>query len=150
MLIRNSRVLGYCMCFRDAKAIIGCTLENDSFFQILFQDCKSETVTTLKAIPSTSCDQKEHTFKLTPACPLVIENKVCEDVEKTFVAKIPREVCELHPREVCVDIVKQYPALQGHQNCKFLPRETCSPERVQPKEVTRPVIKKVTYAFGME
>ena len=86
----------------------------------------------------------EHIFKLTPSCPLVIENKICNDVEKTFVANVPKEVCELHPREVCVDIVKQYPSLQVAQNCKLLPRETCSPERVQPKEVTRPVIKKVS------
>ena len=30
-------------------------------------------------------------------------------------------------------------------DCQYLPRETCSPERVQPKEITRPVIKKVIY-----
>ena len=43
------------------------------------------------------------------------------------------------------DIVKQYPSLQMVTDCQYLPRETCSPERVQPKEITRPVIKKVIY-----
>ena len=56
---------------------------------------------------------------------------------------VPKESCELHPREVCIDVVKQYPTLVMDTDCQVLPRETCSPERVQPKEVTRPVIKKV-------
>jgi hypothetical protein len=46
------------------------------------------------------------------------------------------------------DIVKQYPSLQMVTDCQFLPRETCSPERVQPKEITRPVIKKVIITLG--
>ena len=56
---------------------------------------------------------------------------------------VPKESCELNPREVCIDVVKQYPTLVMDTDCQVLPRETCSPERVQPKEVTRPIIKKV-------
>jgi len=107
------------------------------------RDCSTEQITSLKAIPSTSCDQKVHHFEVSPACPLVVENKVCQDIEKTFVANVPKETCELHTREVCRDIVKQYPSLKMETKCKHLPRETCSPERVQPKEITKPVIKKV-------
>ena len=109
----------------------------------MFQVCSKEEIITLKAIPNTSCDQKSHTICTTPACPVVVEDKVCQDIEKTFVTKIPKEICELHPREVCTNVVKQYPSLKMVSTCKNLPRETCSPERVQPKEVTRPVIKKV-------
>ena len=101
----------------------------------------------MKAIPQTSCDQKSREICVTPACPLVVENKVCEDVEKTFISMVPKESCELHPREVCTDVVKQYPSLQMVSDCQYLPRETCSPERVQPKEVTRPVIKKVSLCY---
>lgn len=64
-------------------------------------------------------------------------------MEKTFVNLVPTETCEIHPREVCVDVLKQYPSLKIVKNCDVLPRETCNPERVLPKEVTRPVIKKV-------
>ena len=110
---------------------------------IPLQVCSKETIKTLKVIPQTSCEQKEHKIKTTPSCPLVIENKVCQDVQKTFIMNIPKEQCELHPREVCHEIVKQYPSLQMVTKCKHLPRETCSPERVQPKEVTKPIIKKV-------
>ena len=98
----------------------------------------------MKVIPRTSCDQKNQTLCTTQACPLVVENKVCEDIEKTFITKIPKENCEIQPREVCNNVVRQYPSLKMVKTCKNLPRETCSPERVQPKEVTKPIIKKVS------
>lgn len=60
-----------------------------------------------------------------------------------FVRKVPKETCEIHPREVCFDIEKQYPKLKMHSECQYLPRETCTPERVRPKEINRPVIKKI-------
>ena len=55
----------------------------------------------------------------------------------------PIEQCELNPRQVCYDIVKQYPTLKMVTDCQILPRETGNPERVRPKEVTKPVIKKI-------
>ena len=73
----------------------------------------------------------------------VVDNEVCQDVEKTFVSMKPIEQCELNPRQVCYDIVKQYPTLKMVTDCQILPRETCNPERVRPKEVTKPVIKKI-------
>ena len=60
-----------------------------------------------------------------------------------FVRKVPKEACEIHPREVCYDIEKQYPKLKMATECQYLPRETCTPERVRPKETRQPVIKKV-------
>jgi len=107
------------------------------------KECKTESVTVKKVIPNTSCDQKKTQLCRTPLCPMIIENKVCRDIEKTFIAMVPKETCEIHPREVCTDIVKQYPSLKMVTKCQILPRETCSPERVQPKEVTKPVLKKV-------
>ena len=66
-----------------------------------FQDCTTKQIITKKQIPNTSCDQVSREICVTPACPLVVENKVCQDVEKTFVTMVPKESCELHPREVC-------------------------------------------------
>ena len=71
----------------------------DRFY--FFQDCSTKQITTKKQIPNTSCDQVSREICVTPACPLVVENKVCQDVEKTFVTMVPKESCELHPREVC-------------------------------------------------
>ena len=120
-------------------------------YQVPKKVCINDAVNTLKAIPQTSCDQKSHEICVTPACPLVVKNEVCEDITKTFVSMVPKENCELHPREVCTDIVKQYPSLKMVSHCDILPRETCSPERVQPREVVKPVIKKVcTLKAGFE
>ena len=80
----------------------------------------------------------------------MVENKVCEDIEKTFIIKIPKENCEIQPREVCNNVVRQYPSLKMDTKCKMLPRETCSPERVHPKEITKPVLKKVSKRYLIE
>jgi len=124
-----------------------CNENGQDCMQFTRKECSTQQITTKKQIPNTSCDQVSREICVTPACPLVVENKVCQDVEKTFVTMVPKESCELHPREVCTDIVKQYPSLQMVTDCQYLPRETCSPERVQPKEITRPVIKKVCTAI---
>jgi len=112
---------------------------------VVFQkrECESKPVEVIKQIPKTGCTQQKSVMKYDPLCPLVVENEVCQDVEKTFVHKKPVEVCEMEPREVCTTIVKQYPTLQMRSQCDFLPRETCTPERVQPQLVTKPVIKKL-------
>ena len=68
---------------------------------LIIQECSTKQITTKKQIPNTSCDQVSREICVTPACPLVVENKVCQDVEKTFVTMVPKESCELHPREVC-------------------------------------------------
>ena len=60
-----------------------------------------------------------------------------------FVRKVPKETCEINPREVCYDVQKQYPKLKTESECQYLPRETCTPERVRPKETKQPIIKKV-------
>ena len=38
--------------------------------------------------------------------------------------------------------MKQYPTLVEKENCEIVPRESCDPERVLPKIVVRPVVKK--------
>ena len=47
------------------------------------------------------------------------------------------------PNEVCNDIVKEYPSLTIANECQYVPRQTCSEDDVKPKEVIKPVIKKV-------
>ena len=73
----------------------------------------------------------------------MVERKICEDVEKSFVSYVPDEHCELEPYEVCNFVQKQYPTLVEEEFCKTVPRETCDPERVLPKQETKPLIKKV-------
>ena len=122
---------------------MNCDENGNNCMEIPQKQCNTEEVIRLKSIPSTSCDQAQVEICTTPACPLVVDNEVCQDVEKTFVSMKPIEECELNPRQVCYDIVKQYPTLKMVTDCQILPRETCNPERVRPKEVTKPVIKKI-------
>ena len=37
----------------------------------------------IKQIPKTGCKQVKTEMKYDPLCPLVVENEVCQDVEKT-------------------------------------------------------------------
>lgn len=130
------------MCMKDDDA---CEKGTDGCNCIPYQEreCTDNEVEVIKQIPKTGCKQHKSEIEYDPLCPLVVENEVCSDVEKTFVQKKPVEVCEMEPREVCTTIVNQYPTLQMSQQCDFLPRETCTPERVQPQLVTKPVIKKL-------
>ena len=57
-------------------------------------------------------------------------------------SSVPVEKCELEPYEVCSTVMKQYPTLVEKENCEIVPRESCDPERVLPKIVVRPVVKK--------
>ena len=47
------------------------------------------------------------------------------------------------PKEVCIDVVKEYPSLTIANECQYIPRQTCTPDDVEPKEITKPIIKKV-------
>ena len=51
------------------------------------------------------------------------------------------------PKEICTDVVKEYPSLTIANECQYIPRQTCSPNDVQPKELTKPVIKKVGFLY---
>ena len=54
---------------------------DDSYLN--FQKCETTKVTVLKSIPQTKCDQHKRQLCTDPICPLVVENEVCQDIEKT-------------------------------------------------------------------
>ena len=103
----------------------------------------------MKAVPHKSCEQTSQEICVTPDCPLVVENKACEAVERSGVVWVPNESCQLMPQEVCTEIVKEYPSLMIDSDCQYLPRENCSPDNFKPKELTKPVIKKVLLGFSL-
>ena len=53
------------------------------------------------------------------------------------------------PKEICTDVIKEYPSLKIANECQYIPRQTCSPDDVQPKELTKPVIKKVGFWYSV-
>ena len=52
-------------------------------FYLNFQKCETTQVTVLKSIPQTKCEQHKRQLCTDPICPLVVENEVCQDIEKT-------------------------------------------------------------------
>ena len=57
-------------------------------------------VTLMKAIPETTCESVliEEEICMTPQCPLVFHNKICEAKERSYVAIVPKVIiyCSWH------------------------------------------------------
>ena len=51
-----------------------------------------DLMTTLKAVPNTKCESESQEICITPECPYVISNKVCEAKEKSQVALLPQVI----------------------------------------------------------
>ena len=51
-------------------------------------------VTLMKAIPETTCESVliEEEICMTPQCPLVFHNKICEAKERSYVAIVPKVI----------------------------------------------------------
>ena len=55
--------------------------------------------------------------------------------------QVPNEVCELKPIKICVDEVVSLPSLELVNECVDVPKEVCSVEKVNPRQVARPIVK---------
>ena len=51
-----------------------------------------EMMTTLKAIPNTKCESESQEICITLECPFVMPNKVCEAMERSQVALLPKVI----------------------------------------------------------
>ena len=56
---------------------------------------------------------------------------------------MPKENCEINPHKLCNKVFVQIPRLKMENVCEMVPREICTTERVQPKLVKVPVIRKI-------
>ena len=55
---------------------------------------------------------------------------------------VPKETCELKPLKICTNEIVSYPVLQLVNECVDVPKEVCSLEKVNPRQVARPIVKK--------
>ena len=62
---------------------------------------------------------------------------------KQSISKVPKENCEINPHKICNKVFVQVPRLKMENVCEMIPREICTTERVQPKLVKVPVIRKM-------
>ena len=56
------------------------------------QKCSTEEIQVLKVIPNTGCKQVKKPVCTDPVCPLIVENEVCSDIEKTVRKVTKRKV----------------------------------------------------------
>ena len=54
---------------------------------------------------------------------------------------VPKETCELTPLKICTNEIVSYPVLQLVNECVDVPKEVCSLEKVNPRRVSRPIVK---------
>jgi len=59
-----------------------------------------------------------------------------------FVTPVPKETCELRPIQVCTTEVVNYPSLELFNECVEVPKEVCAMERVNPRQVAKPVVRR--------
>ena len=55
---------------------------------------------------------------------------------------VPKEVCELKPLKICTNEVISLPSLELVNECVQVPKEVCSLEKVNPRQIAKPIIKK--------
>ena len=58
-----------------------------------------------------------------------------------FVTSVPKETCELRPQRLCTNETKTLPSLKLVNECVDVPKEVCSLEKVNPRRVSRPIVK---------
>ena len=59
---------------------------------LFLQKCSTEEIQVLKVIPNTGCKQVKKPVCTDPVCPLIVENEVCSDIEKTVRKVTKRKV----------------------------------------------------------
>merc|ERR1712048_1011938 len=64
---------------------------------------------------------------------------------RSLLQNIPTEECDLEPQEHCKMETVLVPRLIQQPNCIKVPKEVCVNERVNPKKVSRPVVKEWCY-----
>ena len=66
-----------------------CAIILQNYF-LPFQDCNTEKMTKLKAVPNTSCESSSQEICVTPECPVVFLKKVCDAKKNSHVALLPQ------------------------------------------------------------
>jgi hypothetical protein len=58
------------------------------------------------------------------------------------VTSVPKEICDIKPFKICSNETTTLPSLELVNECVDVPKEVCALEKVNPKQVVRPVVKK--------
>ena len=64
--------------------------------------------------------------------------------------EVPEEQCTLEPQKECKQVTKLVPLLKPAEECVDIPKEVCVRQRINPRRVQKPVIKKWCYTPTIE
>ncbi len=56
---------------------------------------------------------------------------------------VPKEICDIKPFKICTNETITLPSLELVNECIDVPKEVCALEKVNPKQIVRPVIRKM-------
>ena len=104
--------------------------------------CSVSRVTVERTRPDTSCSSLPTEVCLPRGCGLRAGPEVCREVQRTVLTEIPVERCELEPVKTCQLVTRLTPSLHPTNTCTAVPKEICSTDRVNPRKIKKPTIKK--------
>eukprot|EP00092_Neocalanus_flemingeri_P044970 GFUD01050082.1.p1 GENE.GFUD01050082.1~~GFUD01050082.1.p1 ORF type:complete len:987 (-),score=208.69 GFUD01050082.1:253-3213(-) len=103
-----------------------------------------------KYSPQTRCEKKPVNFCGPAGCGFVEGDEVCHKRTQTIVGDKPEETCSLEPQSKCRFVTKLVPQLKEVEKCFDVPKEVCGRAQVNPRKVSKQVIKKWCYVPDRE
>ena len=105
------------------------------------QKCRLERKVVKKTSPETSCRKNPRKVCAPSNCQFVKSERTCREEKRSLVQNIPDEACNLEPRESCKLETVLVPRLVQQPNCIQVPKEICVDAKINPRKVSKPVIK---------
>jgi len=109
------------------------------------QKCTLQEKKVKKTTPDTACEKIPKEICAPGNCVVGVSEKKCRTETRALLQNIPTEECDLEPQENCKMETVLVPRLVQQPNCIKVPKEVCVNERVNPKKVSRPVVKEWCY-----
>jgi len=109
------------------------------------QKCTLQEKVVKKTTPNTACEKIPKEICAPSNCVVAPSKKHCRTETRALLQNIPTEECDLEPQEHCKMETVLVPRLIQQPNCIKVPKEVCVNERVNPKKVSRPVVKEWCY-----
>lgn len=109
------------------------------------QKCTLTEKVVKKTTPDTACEKIPKEICAPSNCVVAPSKKACRTETRALLQNIPTEECDLEPQEHCKMETVLVPRLIQQPNCIKVPKEVCVNERVNPKKVSRPVVKEWCY-----
>jgi len=109
------------------------------------QKCTLQEKVVKKSTPDTACEKIPKEICAPSNCVVGVSTKKCRTETRALLQNIPTEECDLEPQENCKMETVLVPRLVQQPNCIKVPKEVCVNERVNPKKVSRPVVKEWCY-----